>query len=176
MDNFEKVEKLVEKAGVTYEEAAKALQEAGGDLLDAMILLERAGKAQGPEHSTWSTQYEYQTGYSSVRDAVIESSPEPKKGAWKEKTKDVLTRIWNVLSKNYLLVQRKGEEFVKLPIWLLLILLMASWGLILGLVIVSLFFSFTYRFVGENELGGANEMLDKASGAAEKVKEEFRNS
>ena len=40
MDNqFEKVEKLRERANVTYEEARDALNEANGDLLDAMVLL-----------------------------------------------------------------------------------------------------------------------------------------
>ena len=52
MDYFEKVEKLVEKAGVTYEDAKQALDDSNGDLLDAMILLERSGKTQGPKHST----------------------------------------------------------------------------------------------------------------------------
>ena len=39
MDNFEKVERLVEKANVSFEDAKAALDEANGDLLDAMILL-----------------------------------------------------------------------------------------------------------------------------------------
>ena len=46
MDTFEKVEKLREKANVTFEEAKAALDEANGDLLDAMILLEKQGKAE----------------------------------------------------------------------------------------------------------------------------------
>ena len=48
--------------------------------------------------------------------------------------------------------------------------------LILGLIllIVSLFFGFTYRFEGETDLKAANDVMEKASGAAEKVKEEFR--
>ena len=44
MDNFEKVEKLVIKAGVSYEEAKRALEAANGDLLDAMILLEKKAR------------------------------------------------------------------------------------------------------------------------------------
>ena len=46
MEYFEKVEKLVQKAGVSYEEAKAALDASNGDLLDAMIMLERAGKTE----------------------------------------------------------------------------------------------------------------------------------
>ena len=38
---FEKVEKLRERANVSYEEAKNALERSNGDMLDAMILLER---------------------------------------------------------------------------------------------------------------------------------------
>ena len=41
---IEKVDKLVERADVSYEVAKEALESAGGDLLDAVILLEREGK------------------------------------------------------------------------------------------------------------------------------------
>ncbi len=51
MDNFEKVEKLREKANVTFEEAKEALEEANGDLLDAMIIFEKQGKAEERKES-----------------------------------------------------------------------------------------------------------------------------
>ena len=41
---IEKVDKLVERADVSYGDAKEALESASGDLLDAVILLEREGK------------------------------------------------------------------------------------------------------------------------------------
>ena len=41
---LEQVERLREKADVSYEQAKAALEEAGGSLLDALILLERQGR------------------------------------------------------------------------------------------------------------------------------------
>ena len=70
MDNLEKVEKLVDKACVTYEEAKAALEQADGDLLDAMIILEKGGKTKAPKQSTYSTQYEEQAQYVSVATQV----------------------------------------------------------------------------------------------------------
>ena len=42
MEMMEKVERLREKAEVTYEEAKAALEQTDGDLLDAMVLLDPA--------------------------------------------------------------------------------------------------------------------------------------
>ena len=72
MEMLEKVERLVEKANVSYEEAKAALDEANGDLLDAMVLLERQGKVKRPEQASFSTQYEEQKNYIDVRDKVEE--------------------------------------------------------------------------------------------------------
>jgi hypothetical protein len=69
---IEKVERLREKANVTYEEAKAALEQTGGDLLDAMVLLERQGKVKGPAQSTYSTDYEEQQEYVRVKDKVEE--------------------------------------------------------------------------------------------------------
>ena len=40
MDHFEKVEKLRERANISYAEAKEALEKSNGDLLDAMACLE----------------------------------------------------------------------------------------------------------------------------------------
>ena len=44
MEDFEKVEKLSQKANVSMEDARAALEANNWDLLDAMIDLERQGK------------------------------------------------------------------------------------------------------------------------------------
>ena len=55
---LELVERLREKADVSYEEAKAALEEAGGSLLDALILLERRGRipAGAPRGAAYSTR------------------------------------------------------------------------------------------------------------------------
>ena len=58
MDMFEKVEKLREKANVSYEEAKEALERSNGDILDAMILLEKEGKTKKAGAESYSTKYE----------------------------------------------------------------------------------------------------------------------
>ncbi len=93
-----------------------------------------------------------------------------------QKFKDLLKKVWHVLSSNYLIVNHRGEQMAKLPFWVALLVLLGSWFLILVLVVISLFFGFTYSFEGEKEreMRAANEVMDKFSRAAESAKEEFR--
>ena len=44
MERMDKVEKLREKTGVTYEDAKAALDACGWDMLDAVVYLEKLGK------------------------------------------------------------------------------------------------------------------------------------
>jgi len=54
---IEKVDKLVERADVSYEVAKEALESANGDLLDAVIFLEREGKLGPNAGKKKSTTY-----------------------------------------------------------------------------------------------------------------------
>ncbi|MBO4838712.1 MAG: hypothetical protein J5493_05015 [Lachnospiraceae bacterium] len=179
MDIFEKVEKLVQKSGCTYEEAKNALAETGGDLLEAMILLEQQGKA-APRGGSYSTRYESQPQYVPVivedKKSERERAGAGAKGEGGQKFKEFLKKVWHVLSSNYLVINRRGEQMAKLPFWVALLILFGSWFLILVLIVVSLFFGFTYSFEGEKEreMKAANEVMDKFSRAAESAKEEFR--
>lgn len=54
---LEQVEKVRQYAGVSFEEARNALEQTGGSALDAVILLERQGKAPRGDGGAWSTRY-----------------------------------------------------------------------------------------------------------------------
>ena len=177
MDNFEKVEKLVEKAGVTYEEAKKALEKADGDLLDAMIILEKDGKTAAPRQSSYSTQYEEQAQYVSVATQVENDrksyDKDEQRRERKAKFRAGIGRITHFLSSNFLIIHRNGELVAKLPMWAVALIFIVAWHVALIAVIVSLFFGVGYTFRGEADMKVANDVMDKASSAAEKVKEEY---
>ena len=173
MNDFEKTEKLVEKAGVSYTDAKRALDEANGDILDAMIILEKEGKVQSPENSTYSTKYEEQAQYVSVPKQVERQRMEDEESTG-TKMKRGISKIWHFLSSNYLSIKKKNGELVaNLPLWGAALLLILGWSVILVVVVISLFFGFTYSFKGEADLGIANKAMNTASAAAEKVKEEY---
>lgn len=174
MELFEKVEKIVAKTGCSYEDAKNALDASGGDLLDAMILLERQGKAK-PEGGAYSTRYENQPQYVPVSYAGAKGG-EYGRQKGENKFKEYCRKVWHVLSTNFLVIKRRGELMAKLPFWAALLILFGSWFLVLALLIISLFFGFTYSFTGEKEteMRKANEVMDKFSRAAETAREEFK--
>ena len=177
MDIFEKVEKLVEKAGVSYEDAKAALDKADGDLLDAMIILEKEGKAEAPKESSYSTKYEQQAQYVSVEEQVENDrksyTKEEQRRERKEKVRSGVSKIKNFLTSNYLVIKRSGELIAKLPLWAVALIFLVAWHISIVAIIVSLFFGVTYSFNGEADMTTANNVMGKASSAAEKVKEEY---
>ena len=164
MDTFEKVEKLREKANVTFEEAKAALEEANGDLLDAMILLEKQGKAETRRES-YSTKDE-ETDLMVVEEA---EKKEKRGNAFTDKVKS----LWHKSCENYFVIEREEKVMLNLPIWVFVIILIFSWHVTLIAMIVALFFGCKYSFKGEDEMKAANTVCEKATEAAEKVKEEY---
>ncbi|MBR6472399.1 MAG: hypothetical protein IKS99_01550 [Firmicutes bacterium] len=177
MDNFEKVEKLVEKAGVSYEDAKAALEKAEGDLLDAMILLEKEGKAEAPKQSSYSTKYEQQAQYVSVEQQVENDrksyDKEEQRRERKEKFRSGVAKIKDFVTSNFLLIKRNGDLVAKLPLWAVILIFVIAWHISIIAVIVSLFFGVSYSFKGEADMTTANNVMGKATSAAEKVKEEY---
>ncbi|MGX8774086.1 MAG: hypothetical protein ACSW8G_03400 [Bacillota bacterium] len=173
MNDFEKTEKLVEKTGVSYTDAKRALEEADGDILDALIILEKEGKVQSPKSSTYSTKYEEQTQYVSVPKQVEKQRMEDEERA-SAKVKRGIHKIWHFLKANNISVKRRnGDLIADMPLWAAVLLLILGWSVVLVLVVISLFFGVRYTFSGETDLGLANKAMDAASVAADKVKEEY---
>lgn len=177
MDQFEKVERLVQKTGVSFEEAKAALEQAGGDMLDAMIVLEKNGKAKAPDQSVITTQYETQQQYDSVAGKVesVRKSYDSKEKTkeFGEKVKAVFLKIIHFLSNNYIVMARRGETKFRLPLWAVLIILLSLWHVTLIAFIISLFMDCSYRFEGESNMKTADNLMEQASQTAEKIKEEY---
>lgn len=178
MDMMEKVERLREKANVSYEEAKKALNEANGDLLDAMIILEKQGKVEAPEAESFSTKYEDNVQY-----PMVIEQPTKEKKSEKSQSKDTNSKfknwiklVWKKGNENYLIVCRHDEILVDIPVWVFILILIFAWHISLVLMLISLFFGCRYQFVGPDDLEKVNEASAKVSEAAEKIKDEFNKN
>ena len=171
MEMIEKVERLREKANVTYEEAKAALEQTGGDLLDAIVLLERQGKVKEPAHSTFSTEYEEQKEYIKVRDKVEEQeNSAPSMG----RTIGRLFRGLIRFIKQTTFIVTKGEDTVfTMPTLIFALLLFFFWEVLAPVMVIALFFGVRYSFEGEEEAEKANSILHKAGDFAQDVKSEF---
>lgn len=171
MEMLEKVEKLRKKANVSYEDAKKALEDANGDILDAMILLEKEGKISGPEKESYSTRYEDSDKYV----AVVENADNEKSDR-SEKSKRIRENVKTFAKKlfdNNFVLERNGNIIIDIPIWVFILIVLITWEIIWLVIIVSLFFGCHYSFQGPNDLSVLNEATAKASEAAECIKSEF---
>ena len=163
MDNFEKVEKIAERAHVSFEEAKAALEASNWDMLDAMIYLEKQGKAAG-SGSTYSTTYE-SNAYSGEQNT---RSTRTNTKTFGEKVKDLLKKS----DENHFRITRKnGEKLIEVPIWLAIIIVLALHGFALVLFIIGLFCGCGYSFVGPAKMDGANKVMNTFEETTESIKD-----
>lgn len=168
MDMFEKAEKLRAKANVTFEEAKAALEEANGDLLDAMILLEKQGKTESHKES-YSTKEEAAGSYEIAQVCKADEKKENKGRAFTDKIKV----LWHKSCENYFVIEHNEEQFIKVPIWAFILIMIFTWHVTGIILIIGLFFGCRYYFRGAAEMKKANDVMDKAAEVADKVKDEF---
>lgn len=171
MEHFEKVEKLRQRANVTYGEAKNALEASDWDLLDAMIYLENLNKAKKPEQAVYSTSYDAQTQYISVVDKVNEQKDAGEN--WTVKLGRLCKKAWQKSKDNYFCVAHKDEEIIRVPIWVFVLAMLVAWHAILIVMVVSLFFDCRYSFAGQDDLSKVNAVMSKANDLAEKAKDEY---
>ena len=155
MDQLEKVDKLRERANVSYEEAKEALEASNWDLLDAMVYLEKHGKAEPPEQ-------------------VEEQEKESSEGLLTKLAK-ICKVLFRMSKENSFCVNRHDKELIRIPAWVLILALLFAWKIILPAVVIALFFDCRYSFSGKDDLSPANKAMDKASEFAGKVKSEFES-
>lgn len=175
MVDFEKVEKLVQKANVSYEDAKTALEAANGDMLDAIIALEKEGKVKRQTSSYTSTSSADASPYRDVPAVVDETNKTEGKSFFKD-LGAAIKRGFKYTVDNSVRVVRNDVEIIKLPLWISIIAMLCAWELLVIVIIVSLFFDCRYSVVGKDNANEFNKVVDQASVFAGKVKESWNES
>lgn len=180
MDNLEKVEKIREKTGVSYEAAKEALEASNYDILDAIVYLEKQGKVKGPAVEVVTVE---ETDKKERREKFKKTQDDYEKKC-KNGVKDGLNSFFkwlgSVLKKSVetsFVVERKHEQLITMPVLVLIVFLIFMFWLICPLMIVGLFLDCRYKFEGINAgKVDLNEFCDKCADGAEHIKNEFRNA
>ena len=171
MEQMEKVELLREKTGCSYSEAKAALEETGGDLLEALCWLEQHNKTQLAGASC------------STKDQEPPKTEEPPK---KEKPagpnpftqgcrslRDGLVSLIRKCNQTELVMHSKtGKREFGIPLTLFIVLLLAAFWVVLALIVIALFFGNRLSLVGHFGTDDVNEVLEKAADFAESIREE----
>ena len=170
MEKLDKVEKVREKTGVSYEEARMALEQCDYDVLDAIVLLERQGKTQkqSAHHTTDASQVPMSTDMMRAQQAYEKSS---RKSRFSEVFERILEQFKKLCARGLevsFVVFRHDERFLSIPVLLLVILALFLLPAVVPLLIVGLFFGFKYQFEGLKPSSvRVNDVMGKAADAAE---------
>lgn len=177
MTTLEQVEKLRTMANVSYDEAKTALDATNGDLLEAIIYLEKQGKVTPPTGGGY---------YSSEKTADTGAHAYQQTG-WEKQTKhcDGGKNVSSLLKKfgefclnmirkgnaNSFEVLKGKESKGSTPVTAFALLLIFVPWITIPLLIIGLFFGFRYRFNGPDlSSKTVNDAMNSAADAAINLK------
>lgn len=177
MDQLEKVEKLREKTGVSYEDAKNALEACEYDVLDALIYLEKLGKIEQPKVSQYTTGQEMLPSQEFARTQENYQNSCQSKGVG-----DVFDRFFKwcgrVIKKGCettFEVTRHGKVMVSVPVLVFVLCMLFAFWITIPLLIVGMFCDCKYKFLGfESTSVDINEFCDKASETCESIKNDWQ--
>lgn len=173
---LEQVERLREKADVSYGQAKAALEYSGGNLLDALIYLEEQGVIPRPEDAYYSTKNE--TPPPPPQELPVlpvevqgKKQRKQKKGPGQSRERGRLLQwLRRILLDNELEIWRKGQPITAVPMLILLIFVIFLYWIAIPLLILGLFLGFRYQIAGPDlENDTINGMMDSAGSTAEDV-------
>ena len=153
MITIEQIDELKKRVNVSYEDAKEALESSDGDILEAIIYLEKNGKIKKEEENKDNGEE-----FSKVACGFI---------AWCKKW----VRKGN---RNHIIVTKRDNVILKLSLTISAIITIVAPYIAIPLVILALFTGHKFRIHGQDvENSKVNETLDKVSNTAENIKEEF---
>ncbi len=172
MIDFEQVQKLREYANISYEEAKKALEETNGDLLQAVLNLEKQNKIKAPAGGGYyNSREEEQDANGHRREQTRERKRNKANGStFGDKVAAFLQWCGRIIHKgniNSFEVLKDEKRIMIFPVTVLVLLLLFAFWIVVPLLIAGLFCGYRYRFLGPDldkpEVNEAMENVAKAT-------------
>lgn len=178
MENLKLVEKLKDKANISYEEAKNVLEKSEWDILEAMIYLEENGKIQKPSVSTFYTN-EYEERY---KDISVTNMDEGKNNYNNEKKNkgfegffEIVCKAIDTCNNIFFEIKRENRVFLKIPITVMILLLIFTFWIVIPFAIVGLFFDIEFSLSGKiGAVNKVNDVFKTISVNVKKLKEELK--
>ncbi len=162
MITIEQVEKLKKYTGVSYALAKEALEQTDGDILEAVILLEKQQKIQ-PQGGNVAAETKVVENQKSFEN----SGKKPKDSEVNETFREIGRFLKDLLHKgntNRFDVIKDKKVVMMIPMTLFVLLILFAFWFMLPLLVIGLFFGYGYRFSGADlEKTNVNEAVDKVT-------------
>jgi len=196
MITLEQVENLRERAKVSYEDAKAALEVTDGDMLEAVIYLEKKGKIPSPRLRTYNTRT---GGESSVHggdrhhgdfddrqygSADAEDYDDMyyyrRRHFFRMRLKTLWRKFCYLVKKanaNHFEAYKDGKCLISAPVTLLVISALCFFWVTIPLLIIGLFTGCRYRFRGPDlDKAAINKVMDQAAETADNIKRSMMNN
>lgn len=181
MVTLEQVEKLRKYGDISYDEAKKALEEANGDILEAIIILEKQDIIQEPKNGGYhnSKNQEYNKKENFQEENYKSGLKEENGASFSELASKFFKWVGKVINRgnmNHFEVVKDDNKIITIPVTILALLLLFAFWITIPLLVVGLFFGYRYMFVGP-DLGKekVNNAMDSVADMAEKLKKEVKD-
>ncbi|OVE70195.1 ubiquitin [Clostridium diolis] len=174
MEDYKLVEKLKNEANISYEEAKIALEQSSWNILDAFVYLEEKGKVQKPSVSIFYTN-EYKENH---KNSLLTNNKD--QGNNYSNTKEDNTfegifvkvcKIIDICNNIFFEIKKGNKVFLRIPVTVIILLLIFSFGTVIPLYIVGLFFDLEFSLSGKwKEVNKINHVFKLISENVKKVK------
>lgn len=180
MVTLQQVEELRKYANITFNEAKEALEETNGDILEAIINLEKKGRIKPPKDGGYySSKDSYDNSQNNgTTDNIQSESYNESRTSFSEFWNNLVLFVKKLFDKgnrNNFEVIKDGNRIMSIPVTVLVVLIIFTFWITIPLMIIGLFLGYKYAFNGP-ELGKekVNRAMDSVSSAAENLKKEFK--
>lgn len=179
MERLKLVDKLKNKANISYEEAKDALEKSNWDMLEAMLYLEAHGKVEKPSLSIFYTN-ESKESYNengeevNLKKDTNENNFENKNGF--EGVFEAICKAIDTCNNIFIEIIRNSRVILKIPFTVLIVLLFFAFWIVIPLMIIGLFFNMEFLVSSKKiDVDKINKVFKETSKVVKDVKGKFTN-
>ncbi len=175
MDKLEKVEKIREKTGASYADALEALDLCEGDILDAIVYLEKSGKIENKTTAQFSSD---SSAENKASERLVNATAEYDKSSENATVGDGVDSFFEWVKKvvrksidTKFTVNRNKDQVLQVPVLVLVLAFIFFFWIALPLMVIGLFFDCRYHFEGVDKVTvDVNDFCDRAADGATNMK------
>lgn len=181
MDRLKAINKLRDKADISYEEANSVLENNNWDVLDSIVYLEKHKKIKAPSVSIFYTN-EFKDNCTNQEEAVA-IIKNTRKNNFKEDGDfhglfQTICQIIDTCNNIFLEINQKGRRLLKIPVTVIIVLILFAFWIIIPLVVVGLFFDVGFlvssKRISRDKIDKINKAFNQMSKKVKDIKDKFK--
>lgn len=146
MEDVKMIEKLMEKADVTFEEAKGVLDAVNWNLLDALIALEKEGKIREEKSADYSTKQDISGDIENIRKSTDSEK------SFKSVAKKIFDWIKNIavrgMDNKFCVTDDEDKEWFSVPVTILAVFIICAFWVVMIALLIAFFSGNTFSFEG----------------------------